>query len=444
MKGQARVSREQGVTTRYFRHYEALEDAFRCRINTLLPRAHAGTARFWKDFQRLFKALPAHGNDHCELYITSNPRDCLAFGTPRQVLQAAMMTAAPSTMPTAAEMRILAGRYGLQAHLNQPVRSLSGGETVRLALAKAFIGATGADRLTLASPFSWLSLDNRRYFFDLAAHCRDQGKCLEVFALEGEDNTLAAPIAAPSQGGTDFRLSFRNARVVLNSLLDRLHDRRRLAAIEDGNFNLVSPCLIQGDNGQGKSLVAKVLAGAALGEGHAGLETDGRTGPARLLLQDLVNQTMMRRFRQLAAESDSATAVETGRFYNAIRDNMLGDDMLAPGEVKSFEAGRRARSPATLLELKLLLAARRLASESTAIIMDEPDWGLRQSVAMAFVRGVIHAAHGARLPVLLISHKPWWQDWAGSILEVRKALPEHAAATAPLFHIHLKRTIPLR
>ena len=322
------------------------------------------------------------------------------------------------------------------------MRSLSGGETVRLALAKAFIGAARADRITLASPFSWLSLANRRYFFDLAAHCRLQGKCLEVFALEGEDSSLAAPVGAAPCRGPAFDLSFRGARVVLNSLIDRLHDRRQLAVIEDGGFRLNSPCLMQGDNGQGKSLVAKVLAGAALSEGQAGIETDSRTGPARLLLQDIVNQTMMRRFRQLTAGTDPDAARRTGRFYDVIRSDMLAGDVLAPGEVKSFEEGRRERTPATLLELKILLASQRLAARPAAIIMDEPDWGLRQATALVFVRGVISAAHGAGTAVLLISHKPWWQNWAGSILQVRKIPPDQAGPAAPLFHIRMQRIMP--
>ena len=443
MKDQERANRDQGFITRYFRHYEALEDAFRRRIHTLLPRTHAGPARFWTDFQRLFDAWPTQGADCSELYITSNPRDCLAFGTPRQVLRAAMMTARPSTMPATVDVKALAGRFALQNHLDQLVRSLSGGETVRLALAKAFIRGRRADRITLASPFSWLSLANRRYFYDLAAHCREQSKCLEVFALAGEDNTLAAPIEATSLQGPGFRLSFRKARVVLNSIFDRLHDRRRLAAIDDGEFNLVSPCLLQGDNGQGKSLVAKALAGAALSEGYAGLDTAGKIGRVRLLLQDLINQTMMRRFQQLAVATDAAAAAETGRLYDAIRGDMLESDVLAPTEARSFDEGCRAYNAPTLLELKILLAAMRLASNSTAIIMDEPDWGLRQSIAMAFVRGVIRAAHGVGIPVLLISHKPWWQEWAGSTLQVRKVRHELADddAAVHLFRIQMEGTM---
>ena len=72
--------------------------------------------------------------------------------------------------------------------------------------------------------------------------------------------------------------------------------------------------------------------------------------------------------------------------------------------------------------------------------MDEPDWGLRQSIAMAFVRGVIRAAHGVGIPVLLISHKPWWQEWAGSTLQVRKVRHDQANedAAVHLFRIQME------
>jgi hypothetical protein len=119
-------------------------------------------------------------------------------------------------------------------------------------------------------------------------------------------------------------------------------------------------------------------------------------------------------------------------------------DDLASAEVRSFEEGYRARTPATLLELKMLLVALRLAAQPTAIVMDEPDWGLRQSMALNFVRGVIQAAHGVGIAVLLISHKPWWQDWARSILTVRKVAPDPADAVGSLFRIQVNRTMPCR
>ncbi len=429
---------------RYFRHYEDLENAFRRRIATLLPRKHAGTAVFWEDFQRLLTAIPAKAASHAEHYITSNPRDCLAFGTPRQVLQAALSMAGTSPVTAiGGGVAAVAERFGLQRHLNQPVRSLSGGETVRLALAKAFVGAARADRLTLASPFSWLSLNNRCYFHDLAAHCEAHGRALEVFALEGEDRT-DADTGGALLPGPDFHLRFHKARVVLNSALDRLQDQQRQAVVEDGEYNLRSPCLIQGDNGQGKSLVAKIMAGAMPWEGEADVDTAGNDGRVRLLLQDIVNQAMMRSFRQLANVAAPGVAPRVGRFYDAIRAGMLARTALAPDEVKSFEGGCAAPSPASLLELKILLAALRLGARPSALVMDEPDWGLRQASALAFVRGVIRAAHGAGIPVLLISHKPWWQKWAASKLQVDKVPTEQGRDAADLFRIKITRTMPAR
>lgn len=433
------MNREIGTITRYFRHYEALENAFRLRIATLLPRKHAGTDRFWQDFQDLLQARPEGRAQRAEHYITSNPRDCLAFGTPRQVLKAALMTAAPSTPSTTMTLDAVAGRFRLQSHLNQPVHSLSGGETVRLALAKGFITAARADRLTLASPFSWLSLNNRRYFDELARRCRELGTPLEVFALEGEDSTAAAAPLPDAPGGPVFRLFFRKAGVVLSSPIDSLQNRRLRATFDDGDFKLHSPCLIQGDNGQGKSLLAKALAGAASREGDVGLETEGNHGRVRLLLQDLVNQTLMRTFRQIAAGRDTGADSTAAGLYNDIRDDMLSSDVLDGDEVRTFANLWDSGKPASLLELKMLLAAVRLVGKPAAIVLDEPDWGLRQASALVLVSGIIRVAHRHGVAVLLISHKPWWRNRGGSFLQIRKAPPRPDASAGDLFKIQIQR-----
>ena len=438
------MDRDSGTTIRYFRRYEDLENAFRQRIATLLPRRHAGTALFWKDFQRLLHGPPEMPADsRPEHYITSDPRDCLAFGTARQVLRAALMTGAPLQKEPTLGLNGVAARFDLERQLDQPVRSLSGGETVRLALAKAFVAVARCGRLTLASPFSWLSLQNRRYFYDLADRCRRYDSALEVFALEGEDE-LDIDVAEKLPPGPDFGLHFNGVRVVLSSVFDHLQDRRRTASVLNGEYRLHSPCLIQGDNGQGKSLVAKTLAGAMPREGQAALETAGRTGRVRLLLQDLVNQTLMRRFRQLAAGPDFRGGDRVGRIYDAIRADMTTGGGLAPEEVGSFDAGCTAPAPANLIELKILLAALRLATDPAALVMDEPDWGLRQAAAVAFVRGVIRVAHGLGIPVLLISHKRWWQCWAASGLQIRKIDSDQGDAASDLFRIEAKRMRPDR
>ena len=83
------------IPTHYFETYEGLEEAFRGRVAGLVPRYYAGTRVFWNDFQKLYNRPTADVLDGREVYITSNPRDCLAFGTPFQVLQGAWLTAPP-------------------------------------------------------------------------------------------------------------------------------------------------------------------------------------------------------------------------------------------------------------------------------------------------------------------------------------------------------------
>ena len=92
-KDQAVLEWHHDIPTRYFATYEELEEAFRRRVRGLVPRYHAGTRVFWDDFQQLYERPLTTGGETCEAYITSNPRDCLAFGTPFQVLQGAWLSA---------------------------------------------------------------------------------------------------------------------------------------------------------------------------------------------------------------------------------------------------------------------------------------------------------------------------------------------------------------
>ena len=70
-----------------------------------------------------------------------------------------------------------------------------------------------------------------------------------------------------------------------------------------------------------------------------------------------------------------------------------------------------------------MLAAVRIADRPVALILDEPDWGLSRPASVAFVLAVIRVAHADGIPVILISHKPWWQRLACSTLKVEKTLP---------------------
>jgi predicted ATPase len=418
------------IPPRYFATYEALEIAFRERIADLVPRFHAGTRSFWEDFQRLYHQ-PQTARLGDDAYITSNPRDCLAFGTPFQVLQGAWLSAPRSRITPGA----VADRFGLTGHLHQSIRSLSGGETVRLALAKAYLLAERATRLTVASPFSWLSLDHWTIFQNLIERYRSCDTALELFALEGEDSR--APVArreGPPPDPVAFTWRLDALRLDLGTLLDRLHDRPVWAGVDPVEETLASPCLLCGDNGQGKSLIAKVLASAIPFRGRVTMT--GTDGPlqARLLFQDVLNQTLMRSMGQLTPRGD---ADRVARVYDEVLAGMRDSGPRSEEALLPFAERQRISDPLSLLEIKILLTARRLIDPRAVFIMDEPDWGLSRSDALAFVASVVDVAHARAVPVMLISHKPWWQNLACSMRWIRKQRVSPARSDGCLFNIQI-------
>lgn len=424
------------IPTRYFATYEALEDAFRDRVAGLVPRFHAGTRVFWDDFQALYDSPTATGREHCEAYITSNPRDCLAFGTPLQVLRGAWLSAARRHAAPDERPEQVAAQFGLGDHLHQSIRSLSGGETVRLALAKAYLLAACAARLTVASPFSWLAFEHWHDFRALAARYRARGTPLELFALQGEDTTTAAPAdEEPQAPPLTFTWRLQALTLDLGSLLDRLYDRPVRAEVASLEEELISPCLLCGDNGQGKSLVAKALAAATPCSGEAAVIGDGGPLRVRLLFQDVLNQTLMRTMRQLIPRGRGSGLAAA---YDAI---VAGVRRRAPASRKAlpvFADRCRDHTPLSLLEIKILLVAVRMGDHGTGLILDEPDWGLSRCDAIAFVSAVVSAAHARSVPVILISHKPWWRNLAGSVRWVHKEAASSSSVTGCLFRIRIR------
>ena len=134
----------------FFDTYEAREEAFRRLVNFKLARRYAGPTLFWKDFGRISRSLASTQTITAVAHMSSNPRDCLAFATPRQVLLAALMTAGKP----GSEANILktAARFGMVGQLAQPIRTLSGGETVKLALAKTMINTAICSRVANQTP----------------------------------------------------------------------------------------------------------------------------------------------------------------------------------------------------------------------------------------------------------------------------------------------------
>ncbi|MGD8251239.1 MAG: hypothetical protein PVF20_02960, partial [Desulfobacterales bacterium] len=246
-----------------FDTFEALETAFRRRTGFKVPRQHRGLAAFWEDFREA-NADRREFEDTLtrKTWVTSNPKDCLAFGSADQVIRASVLSSGVSPNGVEDDVRRLARHYQLMDHRHQPLRTLSGGETMRLALAKVHAMTPALSEVTISSPFSWLSIDGRRYFDMLVRRLEQDRIRVEVMILDGEDSTEPATGSPQWPSGPRFQMRFADVRFPLATPLEGLFGNARQAAVDDAILTVSSPCLLSGGNGEGKSLIARLLAGA--------------------------------------------------------------------------------------------------------------------------------------------------------------------------------------
>jgi ABC-type multidrug transport system ATPase subunit len=403
--------------TCYFNSFEAREEAFNQSISHLIPCKYNGPQRFWREFNQIIQQHLPKIKRQTAAYITSNPRDCLAFGTTRQVLTAARMLALSQNSQRVFAIEKIAAEFDLLDNINQSIRTLSGGETVKLALAKTDLLCGYSHRLTIASPFCWLSNHNIHLLTKVVKAYQDRNLPVKIYALEKEDdpNETSLLHSGPKlDQGPCFDLETQNTRVVLETAVTEIGAPPQTAAISDVNMRLTSPCLIQGDNGQGKSLFAKVLSGAVKICGKVFIGK--RNGTSRMLFQDVINQTLLRSFKYLIGSQCCSKENEVKNIFKTIwRDYhlILGNE----SEADSYDLDT---STPSLLAIKVLLVAVRLCGLPPALILDEPDWGLTRKSAEAFVLAVIRRANDLAVPILIISHKPWWQGLVCSRLTAYK------------------------
>jgi energy-coupling factor transporter ATP-binding protein EcfA2 len=427
--------------TTFFSNYEEREDAFRQLVDFKLARRYGGPALFWQDFSHISRTMSAPRENDRISSITSNPRDCLAFATARQVLMAALMSAGKAGDEN--QVSDIVSRFSIADQLSQPIRTLSGGETVKLALAKTYASIPSSSKVVISSPFSWLSSGNHHLLEDLVLETRRTGKEVSILALDGEDNLSSAtsndPFCQSDQSGLNFSIQMSEVRIPLTLSINPLAATVPNAAIDDTCLKLESPCLLTGDNGQGKSLVARALAGSLPLQGTAVIKRADGEGKASLLFQDVLIQTLLRSFDVLAEGGRGVSRSAVLDIYSKIR-----------GEYRSALEGKETagvpliREPSeshhTLLDIKALLVAVRLAASPAALILDEPDWGLSRQSGIAFVSAVLSVAHRQGTPVLLISHKPWWQPLIRSCLSVsRTTALSPASPDEPVFTVSLNR-----
>jgi len=425
----------------FFASYEEREAAFSRAVGFSLARRHAGPSVFWQDFSRISRGDMHSQGKNPVAYIPSNPRDCLAFGSPRQVLLASLMSAAKAVDITTNRIMDTARRFEISDLLSQPIRTLSGGETVKLALAKTSVSLNVFSHLVVASPFTWLSDINRHLLESLVIESNRKQKPISILALEGEGdlNTIGPmdPFVSPSPQTVPFALKLMDVRIPLTVSLRPLAARTENAVIDNASLDLLSPCLIVGDNGQGKSLLARTIAHAVSVKGSVVVNSPKSERPACLLFQDVLTQTMLRSFTALSRSARAKHSQRIRACYLEIQQNYIAALQQAP-DINAMPIGHWADDPHDLMDIKAILVAARLCDRPAALILDEPDWGMSRASAVAFVSAVLATAHRQQTPVLLISHKPWCQSVTRSTIRVsRTPARDMQSAGSAVFRINL-------
>lgn len=390
----------------WFQDYEEREAFFKENVSGLIPVSYRGPGFFWREFTGV---TPGDVSDYIQrktACITAFPQDSLAFASPLQVLRAAAMGQPDALVREKQAIDI----FKLEPLLNQALRTLSGGETVRLALAKAWLSAVTHHELYLASPYSWLDRHNDGLTETVARAYLDRDKPVTFLALAGENTDTAndnngATAALPNLAPVTFGLTARNLRLKLSQSL-MLSAAPLWAGTNDFALELASPCLVLGENGAGKSLFVKALAKVNGQRGRLEINSANR-GPCRLLQQNTLSQSLLRVKDQFAPVSAGPLLAEFRQLHALLHESVTD----------------RLNQPVTagsILDLKLALTAARLCQRPKMLILDEPEWGLSYTAATAFVYSVYSAAHAHNVPVMLVSHKNWWHATARSRIFITK------------------------
>jgi energy-coupling factor transporter ATP-binding protein EcfA2 len=400
---------------KYFDSFEAKEEEFRRLVHSLLPRKYVGLSVFFKDFGGIMNGKFV-SPDNTISYISSNPRDCLPYTFVGDLLVATYMMLSGRSCGVVIENVI--DQFKLAELIDRKIHSLSGGEIVRLALARSYIMAPIATKAIFSSPFTWLSKNNYYLFDHVEKFYKTYDKEIDVLAMDGEYDLGGCDILSCKEMTSLIRVKSLTIALEAKGIGAEDHEDGENVIVDDYEGFVKSPCLLMGENGCGKSLLAKVLSKSIDFDGLAQLRTNGVVSRGRLIFQDVIIQAMMRPFSVLLGGIEDDLRSEIISIYSEILDKMIA--LYRDKYGCDFEVGCLDVREKTLIQYKIMLVSIRVGGKASALILDEPDWGLSKKATISFVSSVVDVCHNRNITVLVISHKDWWDKIVNSKLLIEK------------------------
>lgn len=415
-----------------FESYEAQMSYFVHATNlTLLPMTE-GRSQFFRQLGNWF-INQGHGKvfDHVA-YILPNPSQGMSFPTAQDVLSTVLtMYLEPCKVDD--EAKRLLTEFGLSlSKASQPIVSLSGGELLLLSFAKAKAMLPTVNRLVACSPVHWLNQAKYKYWDILASRYIEENKSVDVALLSGEPFPNRNDTNEPDESiqttpkPIRWKININEPKVVFPEVaFPTHHPESSLQYIcSEPTIYLESPTLVTGDNGVGKSIFAKTLAGVIKPTtGSVSVLCMNGIGNARLIFQDSIDQIFgmsIDSHMDWVFRFDGDKSKQAKSIYTSMESSIRRS--LHESEFEGLAALGMAGNRATLLQSKICLVAERIASSPPLIIMDEPGWGLSRKVSRLFIMETCKQAHDAGIAIVIISHQPgWWNGIVRSHVQLQKA-----------------------
>jgi len=402
------------------------ENAFKTYTLNKSPRRYLGSRAYLRELLTAVSQDNAFLREGClHLSVTSNPRDWLTYRTVQENLSMAEQLSSSLASVPADIAAKAADIFDIAHLLKTKVSHISLGEAAKVAMAKCWILRTSSRSMCMASPIAWLSHKSMRKLEWLHENLTSEVEDIKYFVLDGELDDGAVNFANEI-GPIQTELAIKKFRLDLSGLEV---DRECFADYGDFDRTMQSPCLIQGDNGSGKSLLCKALARAIPFDGSAYISSNGTSGLGRVVFQDIYGQILSRSwssFQRFYKQNWSKVAV----IYHGILKDSNAEALAQSWGTMSFGPSNLAENVMALPQMKALVASVRLSEceRRNALILDEPSWGLSKTQAVCLLAGIVKAAHERGIPVFVVSHRGWWDKICASVIRLEKepsSTPSH-------------------
>ena len=389
---------------------ERLSTVFSELSGIITPTLTAGSVAFLKEFGSWVQTYrsPTSG---IRMFISPNPSHSLAFPTPLEDIHSSLEIASEYGLaPPSLDELLLKFNLDIDT-CRQPTYTLSGGELALITLAKCFTLLPGAVSSVFCSPSRWLHQSRRPLIFNVLAQCNRDAEPAAFLCLDGEldsgdsdskySSLLPTSLEPICWTLTTNRLSVEFPARKFPAVVP---SKRMKFNFHNDCLKILSPTIITGDNGVGKSTFAKMLSHLIKpAEGSVSTNCYGFTTTPRLVLQESIHQLLaMDPLHHIdwVYKYDSSRRDLTLQVFNQLQKRAAN----IVSVLDSTTTIGNDTQPNTFIQAKLALVAERLVCGSKILILDEPSWGFSQTQATAFLIAVIKQAQEHEIAVVVISH----------------------------------------